>query len=154
MIRGLRELIGQLVGGADEAADETRLDLAVAVLLVEMARADHEQADSERAEIADQLATAFGLDAAAARRLMDEARAAAEQSVSLHAFTRAVHEGMDYPEKLRVVEMLWEVALADSALDRYEDYLIGKVAELLYVTRGDVLRLKHRVVERRSAARP
>jgi uncharacterized tellurite resistance protein B-like protein len=54
---------------------------------------------------------------------------------------------MSYPEKEAVIEMLWRIALADHDLDKYEDYMIGKIAELLYVYRGDVLRLKQRVVE-------
>ena len=43
--------------------------------------------------------------------------------------------------------MLWQVALTDRNLDKYEDYLIGKLGELLYVSRGDVIRLKNRVME-------
>ena len=48
--------------------------------------------------------------------------------------------------------MLWHVALADRHLDKYEDYLIGKVSELLYVSRGDVLRLKHEALQFKLAA--
>ena len=44
-----------------------------------------------------------------------------------------------------------QVALADRSLDKYEDYLIGKLGELLYVSRGDVIRLKHRVTQRLAA---
>lgn len=152
MMRNLREMLGRLVDAGADGTDEARLDLAVAVLLVEMARADHDHAEVEQQEITRQLETAFRLDPAEARGLLAEARGAVEHSVSLHEFTRTLHDGMDYAEKQRVVEMLWEVALADSSLDRYEDYLVGKVAELLYVSRGDVLRLKHRVVERRARA--
>ena len=54
---------------------------------------------------------------------------------------------MSYAEKEVVVEMLWHIALADQNLDKYEDYMIGKIAELLYVYRGDVLRLKDRVIQ-------
>ncbi len=124
-----------------------QLDLAVAVLLVEMARADYDLAETEQAAIIDQLAAGFGLDESDAVALTEQARKRAEHSVSLHEFTRAVHDGMDYDEKLRVVEMLWRVALADSNLDKYEDYLIAKLGELLYVSRGDVIRIKARVLE-------
>ena len=54
---------------------------------------------------------------------------------------------MDYAEKESVVEMLWRIALADHRLDKYEDYMIAKIADLLYVARGDVLRLKSRVID-------
>lgn len=147
MIGKLREIIRGLAPEAEESGRELDLDLAVAVLLVEMARADHRLADAEEKEIRRQLQTAFGLDAAAAQSLTARARDTVEHSVSLHQFTRALHEGMDYAEKQRVVEMLWQVALADHSLDKYEDYLVGKVAELLYVSRGDVIRLRQRVAE-------
>jgi len=48
--------------------------------------------------------------------------------------------------------MLWRVALADRHLDKYEDYLIGKVAELLYVARGDVIRLRNAVMEEKPTS--
>jgi uncharacterized tellurite resistance protein B-like protein len=58
-----------------------------------------------------------------------------------------LHTELDYGEKEKIIEMLWRIALADKVLDKYEDYMIGKIAELLYVARGDVIRLKSRVVE-------
>ena len=127
---------------------ETSLELSVAVLLVEMARADHQLAEAEEATIRELLHEKFELTGDAAENLLHEARVVAEDSVSMHDFTRAIHEGMDYDEKQRVIEMLWRVALADRNLDKYEDYLIGKLGELLYVSRGDVIRLRHKVADR------
>jgi uncharacterized tellurite resistance protein B-like protein len=48
--------------------------------------------------------------------------------------------------------MLWHIAMVDQNLDKYEDYMIGKIAELLYIYRGDVIRLKQRVIESISLA--
>ena len=58
---------------------------------------------------------------------------------------------MTYAEKSTVIEMLWQIALADNHLDKYEDYMIGKIADLLYIARGDVIRLKNRVLEKLQA---
>jgi len=127
---------------------ETSLELSVAVLLVEMARADHQLAEEEEATIRELLNEKFKLTGEAAETLLHEARVVAEDSVSMHDFTRSIHEGMDYDEKQRVIEMLWRVALADRSLDKYEDYLISKLGELLYVSRGDVIRLRHKVADR------
>ena len=103
---------------------------------MEMARADFQLAPEEEGAIRELLSQAFGLDQDAAQAMLREARMIAEDSVSMQEFTRAIHEGMDYPEKLRVIEMLWQVALADRSLDKYEDYLIGKLGDLLYISRG------------------
>ena len=98
-------------------------------------------------KIRTELAVAFDLDAAAANELVVRAQTAVENSVSLHEFTRLLHEEMDYKEKESVIEMLWRIALVDRTLDAYEDYMIAKIAELLYIARGDVIRLKHRASE-------
>lgn len=147
MMGKLRSLLAELVAEPEQQQDDLALDLAVAVLLVEMARADHQLDDAEELEIRAQLENAFGLTRDAAATLVGRAHDLVENSVSLHEFTRVVHEGMDYDEKQRVIEMLWQVALTDRNLDKYEDYLVGKLGELLYVSRGDVIRLKNRVME-------
>jgi uncharacterized tellurite resistance protein B-like protein len=123
------------------------VQLSVAVLLVEIARADYEQKEVEFSEIRKQLARRFDLPDSAADELLSVAQERVEDSVSLHEFTSALHADLSYVEKETVIEMLWRIALADRDLDRYEDYMIGKIAELLYVYRGDVLRLKQRVLD-------
>ena len=73
-----------------------------------------------------------------------------DDAVSLREFTAPLHADLSYPEKLSIIAMLWDVALEDRTLDKYEDYLIGKVAELLYVSRGDVVRLRYEAGQRRA----
>jgi uncharacterized tellurite resistance protein B-like protein len=151
MIGKLKALLSPLLAEPGEQDSKEQLDLAVAVLLVEMARADHRLDPTEEREIQAQLEQGFGLQSGPAAALLSRAREAVENAVSLHEFTRAIHETMDYAEKQRVIEMLWRVALADRNLDKYEDYLIGKLGELLYVSRGDVIRLKNQVMEQLRA---
>lgn len=147
MMGKLRSLLAELVAEPEQQQDDMALDLAVAVLLVEMARADHNLDDAEEREVRGQLESGFGLTPDAAATLVSRAHELVENSVSLHEFTRVVHQGMDYDEKQRVIAMLWQVALTDRNLDKYEDYLVAKLGELLYVSRGDVIRLKNRVME-------
>ncbi len=66
----------------------------------------------------------------AAALLLDEARSTADKAVELQQFTRRLHEQLSAAEKQRVVEMLWQVALADSRLDKHEDHLVRRIAEL------------------------
>ncbi len=44
-----------------------------------------------------------------------------------------------------MVEMLWQVALADRRLDKHEDHLVRRIAELLYVSHSDLIRIRNRV---------
>ncbi len=116
-----------------------------------MARADFLEHAEEAEAIEQMLGKHFDLDAAASETLAEEARDEADRSVSLHDYTRSLHQALNDSEKARVVEMLWEVALADEELDKYEDFLVRKVADLLYVPHAELIRLKHQVRDRKAA---
>jgi len=63
----------------------------------------------------------------------------------LQDYTRTLHEKLTVSEKHEIVEMLWRVALADERLDKHEDHLVRKIAGLLYVSHGDLIRIRNRV---------
>ena len=75
-------------------------------------------------------------------RVSEVARSTLDESVCLFDFTRALHESLDVEQKHEVVRLLWKVAMADATLNKYEDYLVRKVADLLYVSHRDVIRIK------------
>lgn len=152
MIGKLRTLLREIAARPGPAPDPDQVPLAMAALLVEAARADHNVKETELEEIGVLLAVRLGLDPEKAAELVHRARAAVESSVSLYEFTRPLQESLSYAQKEELVRMLWHVALADRRLDKYEDYLVGKVADLLYVARGDVLRLKHEAQQFKPAA--
>lgn len=143
MIVRLKTLLQELAGKPGVAVEPDQLPLAMAALLVEAARADHEIKEEELAQLGGLLASRLELEPAATQALVERAREVVESSVSLHEFTRPLNAGLDEAGKIDLIRMLWLVVLSDRQLDRYEDYLVGKVAELLYVSRGDVLRMKY-----------
>jgi len=130
---------------ADPAAREQALQVATALLLIEVARADYAGDLAEDAAMLASLKQFFTLDDAAAALLLEEARSTADRAVELQQFTRRLHEQLSTAEKLRVVEMLWQVALADSRLDKHEDHLVRRIAELMYVSHSDLIRIRNRV---------
>ena len=129
----------------DPAAREHALRVATALLLIEVARADYSDDFVEEAAMLDSLKQFFALDDAAAALLLEEARSKADQAVELQQFTRRLHEQLSIGEKQRVVEMLWQVALADRRLDKHEDHLVRRIAELMYVSHSDLIRIRNRV---------
>lgn len=129
----------------DPAAREQALRVATALLLIEVARADYADDYAEDGAIRASLKQFFALDDTQASLLFEEARSAADQAVELQQFTRRLHEQLSNAEKLRVVEMLWQVALADRRLDKHEDHLVRRIAELLYVPHSDLIRIRNRV---------
>ena len=147
MIRRLAALFDDAFGDRadDPAAREHALRVATALLLIEVAKADYAEDLAEDESMLRSLKQFFALDDAAAALLLDEARSAADRAVELQQFTRRLHEQLSVAEKQRVVEMLWQVALADSRLDKHEDHLVRRIAELLYVSHSDLIRIRNRV---------
>jgi len=129
----------------DPAAREHALRVATALLLIEVAKADYADDVVEDETIVASLKQFFALDDAAVQLLLDEARSEADRAVELQQFTRRLHEQLSMAEKHRVVEMLWQVALADRKLDKYEDHLVRRLAELLYVPHSDLIRIRNRL---------
>ena len=129
----------------DPAAREHALRVATALLLIEVARADYADDFAEDETMLASLKQFFALDDASATLLLEEARSAADQAVELQQFTRRLHEQLSVAEKHRVVEMLWQVALADRRLDKHEDHLVRRIADLLYVSHSDLIRIRNRV---------
>jgi uncharacterized tellurite resistance protein B-like protein len=127
-----------------EAAErEKALRLATAVLMIDVARADHVFDESEFESVLSLIRKHFRLDAEEAAELVNEAGDVAEDLVSVQHFTRRLHENLEEDEKAKIVESLWRVAYADGRLDRYENSLVLKISDLLYVNRARVMRLKH-----------
>jgi uncharacterized tellurite resistance protein B-like protein len=90
----------------------------------------------------------FALTEPEVEALVRLAESEADDVAHLQGFTRRLNEELDYEGKLRIVEMLWQVAFADEQLSRFEDSLVRKVADLLYVSHGDQIRLRNAVRER------
>lgn len=150
MLKALSDWMDRAFGAHDHAPSsaekrEHALRVATALLLVEVARADFDDGPKEMQAVLDLLRRHFDLSEAETRLLVEEARREADHAVELQAFTRRLHEAVDKAEKERIVEMLWRVALADAHLDKHEDHLVRRVADLLYVPHRDVIRIRNRV---------
>jgi uncharacterized tellurite resistance protein B-like protein len=122
---------------------EAALRLATAVLMIDVARADHVFEESEFDRVLQLVETHFDLTPEQAAELVNEAGEKADDLISAHEFTKTLHEHLDEDEKARIIRMLWQIAYADGRLDKYEDSLVLKISDLLYVSRGRVMRLKH-----------
>ncbi len=133
--------------GQDSAERESSLRLATATLLIEVVRADYEEDKDEIDEVITQLKSFFQLTEHEADLLLLEANESVDHSVSLQEFTRLLHEDLSHSEKNEIITMLWRVAFSDNNLDKYEDYVVRKIADLLYVPHRDMIRLRNEVKE-------
>ena len=81
----------------------------------------------------------FGLAPDEAERLIALAEEEARQANDYWQFTSVINQRFSYEQKVRVVALMWEVAHADAALSAYEEHLIRKLADLLYVSHRDYI---------------
>ena len=134
-------------GARDTSRPGNRVELAAAVLMIEISLADSAIDNEELAVIKTTLVNHFNIAAGQVEELIELARREVDLAVSLHDFTRLLNENLDPAEKIRVIESLWKVAFADAVLDKYEEYYIRKIADLLYISHKDYIRTKHRVAD-------
>ncbi len=127
----------------DGESREAALRSATAVLMLDVARSDNVFEESEFERVLGLVEKHFGMSPEDAAELVNAADEKAEDLVSLHEFTQLLHNNLDETEKARIVGLLWQVAYADGRLDKYEDSLVRKISDLLHVSRGRSMRLKH-----------
>ena len=128
-----------------------RVDLAAAVLMIEISLADSSIDNEELAVIKTALIGHFNIAAEQVDELIELARREVDLAVSLHDFTRMLNNNLGASEKIRIIELLWQVAFADAVLDKYEEYYIRKIADLLYISHKDYIRTKHRVADKNDS---
>ena len=148
MLKSLSDFFEGVFGTNGEESSTSRehgIQLATALLLIEVARADYAEDLTEDQAIFGLLRDFFALGDDELTLLVEEARAESDHSASLQSFTRQLHEVLTLEEKHHVVEMLWRVAFADSHLDKHEDHLVRKVAGLLYISHSDLIRIRNQV---------
>ena len=124
--------------------------LAATALLVELCRADQTVDEEETQAVLDAARSQFALTDDDAQRLLSEATQSSQQAISLYEFTDVLNQQLDKAEKFQLIKHMWEVAFADGNLDRYEDHLIRKVAELIHVKHSDFIRAKLQVSENQA----
>lgn len=120
-------------------------DLACAALLIEVINSDHELDDRETAAFLEVLQTSLNIPEDDLKQMVRLAEAQAHQATSLYEFTRLINDEYDYPQKLKLIENMWRIAFSDKELDKYEEHLIRKVSELIYVSHSDFIRMKLQV---------
>jgi len=128
-----------------EQGMDKSLHLATATLLFEMAQMDDHVDSREREAIQSLLEDKFSLDAALSVELLELGANESRQAICMQEFTRLLNENFSQTEKRHMVKMLWQVAMSDGIIDKYEDLFVRQIADLLYVPHQDFIQAKHEV---------
>lgn len=126
---------------------EEQRRMACAALLIEVAVIDNEFDSQELAELKAILNSQFDISHQEVDELITLAQNECSQSTSMYQFTSLVNQHCSFEEKFELVTGMWRIAFADGDLDKYEEYIIRKVADLIHLGHGEFIRAK-------QAARP
>ena len=130
----------------DFSRDDPRL--AVAALMYHVIGADGVYSDAEMDRLGDLLQENYALDDATLSRLVAAARAADSEAVDLYQFTSVLMRSLSADERLKFIELLWEIVYSDGENHELEDNLVWRVAELLGVDGRDRVLLRQAVQAR------
>lgn len=144
MLSALKAFFDQHLG-SEQKDERLRVRLACAALLTEVARLDEGISEAERARIIDSIETRFTLPQAEAAELERLGREEARQATDYYQFTSLINRSFSAAQKRELIEHLWRIAYADASLNKYEEHLVRKIADLLYVSHADFITAKHRV---------
>ena len=154
MLNTLRDLFESLrtpPAEADPKAVEHALQLATAVMLVEVMRADASLETVERELVRKALSEKFALAADEASRLAELAEATAKGATDLYTFTSRINDSFDMAQKLRMIELMWQVAYADGRLSEHERHVMWRIADLLHVPQGAYVHARLRAQQQAGA---
>ena len=140
MFAKLKELLQE----APSEAPLSKLDkdLAAAALLVEVAIIDNEFDGSELAEMKRVLKDLLDIADEDIQALIINAQNATRDATSVYEFTQLINRQLSPDDKFDLVVGMWRIAYADGNLDKYEEYIIRKVSDLIYVPHTEFIRAK------------
>ena len=152
MLKKIKEHISNLSNEPIEMADQEQKDTeiinnACAALLIETALADKVFNEEEMISMKQTLNKVYKVDEQDIEELINESKKKVSESTSLYEYTRLINDLCNYEDKIRLISNLWSIAFADQHLDKYEEYLIRKISDLLDVSHKDFIQQKLLVKE-------
>jgi uncharacterized tellurite resistance protein B-like protein len=147
MLRTIKELFNALQPPSSAAPAqmvEHTLQLATAVMLMEVMRADAHFGSAERRAVIDALRAKFALSDDEVARLIELAEQAAREATDWFEFTSHINGHFDTAAKVRMVEYMWRVAYADGHLSEHERHTMWRISDLLHVPHGAYINAKMR----------
>jgi len=144
------DFLSRLIQPQPEPLRQADARLALAALLVRVARSDGDYAQTEIDRIDRILVRRYGMSPFEAIALRRDAEVLEQQAPDTVRFTRAIKDAVVYEEREAVIEALWDVVLADGLRDQDENSLLRLVANLLGINDRDSNLARKRVEARRG----
>ncbi|MGG7516973.1 TerB family tellurite resistance protein [Allorhizobium undicola] len=126
-------------------ADDTRV--LIVALCFQVMEADGLIKDAERNSLKASLKQHLALDDRKLNQLLETGQQVESEAVDYYRFTSELKRRLDEPQRLRLIETLWDIVYADGERTEMEDHILWRIGDLLGVSDRD------RVLARQDAAR-
>ncbi|VAW99444.1 hypothetical protein MNBD_GAMMA23-1413 [hydrothermal vent metagenome] len=146
MLKAIKLFFEEQMSVAVEQDIEHSLRLATAALMIEMMLDDGTVHDAEVNMLIEKLQQTFALDIKETTELYNLAQAEVKEAVDYHQFTSLIAKNFSQAQKIQVIENLWAIAYADNKLDQYEELMVRRIADLIYVSHSDFIKAKHKII--------
>ena len=145
MLKSIQNIFKRKENESAVDSKKSEQELAYASLLIEVINSDNKFDDRERGKLLEILSNKLDIHKEELDNFTELAQKKTEDSTSLYEFTREINDQYEYEEKVSLITDLWGIAYSDGKLDKYEDYVIRKIADLIYVSHADFIKSKLKV---------
>ncbi|WP_445775720.1 tellurite resistance TerB family protein [Shewanella sp.] len=147
MIAKLKQFIQSHTQSNSPEEKAQHLNLAAATLLLEVVYADESLADAEAALLPEILINTLSINPEQAKSLIDEAKQARHDAISLFEFTAEINAQFSLEDKQSLLLSMWRLAYADGELSQFEDQIIRRTADLLYLKHSELIQMRNIAIE-------
>ncbi|MCG9738879.1 TerB family tellurite resistance protein [Shewanella insulae] len=148
MIAKLKQFLAAQNQSESPEEKAKHLQLAAACLLLEVVYADQTLDEQEAALLPELLTSALSLSMQEAQALIAEAKLVQGNATSLFEFTKEINAQCTLEQKQQLILGMWTLAYADGNLCRYEDQIIRRTAELLYLKHSELIQLRNAAINK------
>lgn len=151
MLARLKTAIHKLAQtGQQDVVTQDELKMAAVVLLVEVMMADHHIDEDEKTQLVISTMELLETSREESVELINQAIQQHDDLVSLYDLTRVINLHFDQSRKIELITHMWRIAYSDRQWDKYEEHLIRKVADLLYINHKEFIHARVKVQEQLS----
>ena len=125
----------------EEESKDSSIQKSICSLMIEVAYADNQLDDSELKVMANSLSK-LDIEKEEIQEIVDATLAKSKESISFYEHTRILNDQLDYDQKKEVLNSVWAIAFADGEMDKHEEHLIRRIADLLYLNHKDFINAK------------
>ena len=125
----------------EEESKDNSIQKSICSLMIEVAYADNQLDESELIAMANSLSK-LDIEKEEIQEIVDATLAKSKESISFYEHTRILNDQLDYDQKKEVLNSVWAIAFADGEMDKHEEHLIRRIADLLYLNHKDFINAK------------